>query len=165
MKNYVLGAAVACVSVGAFAEQTPIEGTVESKCVITTDTAGVYGNPVPYTLSTAPADGGVVPVVRYDVISGDYYKASIEYPLMFSTAPELTDVVNFTGSVFTAEVSDALMAEYDIEKVEFNNVTEFNLTYPGSVWFAVESLASYGFNKSFPAGSYNAVVNAECIAI
>lgn len=165
MKNYVLGAVAACVSVGAMAEQTPIEGVVESKCVITTDTAGVYGNPVPYSLSTDPADGGVTPIVRYDVISGEYYKASIEYPINFTTSPSLDDVVNFVGAVSTSEVSDALMSEYDVNKVEFNNVTEFDLIYPGSVWFKIDSEATYGFNKSFPAGSYNAVVNAECIAI
>lgn len=155
----------AAMAATAAAEETPIEGNVESKCVITTDTVGIYGNPLPYTLSTAAADGGVLPIIRYDVISADYYKAVIDYPNEFTTSPSLDDVVNWTGDVSTESVSDAAMAAYDTDKVEYNNTTEFDLTVAGSVWFKVDSAAEYGFNKSFPAGGYTAVVNAECIAI
>ena len=37
---------------------------VESKCIITTDTEGVYGNSTASNLSTDAADGGVEPVIR-----------------------------------------------------------------------------------------------------
>ena len=40
----------------------PVSGSVESKCVVTQDVIGVYGNPLPGVLSTDPADGGVRPV-------------------------------------------------------------------------------------------------------
>jgi hypothetical protein len=153
------------VAFSATAEETPIEGTVEAKCVITTDTVGVYGNPVPYKLSNAATDGGVLPVIRYDVISADYYKASIDYPIEFSSAPSLTDSVTWTGDVSVADTSDAGMSGYDAAKVEFNNTTEFELTVAGSTWFKVDSTAEYGYQKAFPAGSYSAVVNAECVAL
>ena len=55
------------VASAAFANETPIVGNVSSKCSIYTDKAGVYGNPTPDELSTLPVDGGVLPVVRYDV--------------------------------------------------------------------------------------------------
>lgn len=162
MKKLIL--ATALISCGVIAEDVPISGTVESKCVITTDTQGVYGNPTPNVLSTATADGGVQPIIRYDVISADYYKAKITYPDDFSSSPTLEDVVNWTGSVAVGEVTDAGMSAYDTNKVEYNNVYETDLTIAGSTWFKVESEANYGYDKSFPAGNYNAVVQAECIA-
>lgn len=149
----------------AAAGEAPIMGTVQSKCVIVTDTVGVYGNPSPSILSTAAVDGGVQPIIRYDVINADYYKAVITYPNEFSSSPALNDVVNWTGSVSVAEVSDAQMSAYDQNKIEYNNVTEIDLSVAGTVWFTVASQADYGFNKSFPAGSYNAVVTAECVAL
>lgn len=153
----VLSAAVA-------AENVPIVGTVESKCVIVTEIPGVYGNPSPSVLSTAPADGGILPIVRYDVVIADYYKAVISTPDSFSSSPTLDDIVNWTGVVSVNEVTDPAMSAYDTEKVEYNNITEFNLSVAGSTWFKVESTADYGYNKAFPAGTYNAVVEAECIA-
>ena len=41
-----------------------ITGTVESRCIVNTDTPGVYGNPNAYTLTTLPASAGQVPIVR-----------------------------------------------------------------------------------------------------
>jgi hypothetical protein len=149
----------------AFAVDAPITGNVASKCVIVTDTAGVYGNPTPSVLSTAAADGGVEPIVRYDVISADFYKAVISTPDSFSSSPALNDVVNWTGSVSVAEVTDPLMSAYDTNKRTFNNVTEFDLTVAGTVWFKVSSQADYGATKAFPGGTYVSVVNAECIAL
>lgn len=165
MKKLAILLVCSGIAAPAFSEEAPIEGVVESKCVITTDTTGVYGNPVPYKLSAAAADGGVLPIVRYDVVSADYYKAVIDYPNEFTTSPVLDDVVAWTGSVGTDQVSDAGMSAYDTNKVEYNNTTEFELTIAGSTWFKVESTAEYGFNKSLPAGNYTAMVNAECIAI
>ena len=149
----------------ALAEETPIEGTVEAKCVITTDTTGVYGNPVPYKLSTAATDGGVLPIIRYDVVSADYYKASIDHPNSFSSAPSLDDTVSWSGSTSVNEVSDTNMSSYDTNKVTFNNTTEFDLTVAGSTWFKVSSTAEYGYQKAFPAGTYSAIVTAECVAL
>ena len=53
---------------------------------------------------------------------------------------------------------------YGEAKVEYDNVTEFDLTLAGSTWFSVESEAKYGVGKSLPGGEYKANVVAECIA-
>lgn len=165
MFKKVLAATVALFVGSVAAGEAPITGTVQSKCVIVTDTVGIYGNPSPSILSTAAADGGVEPIIRYDVINADYYKAVITTPNDFSSSPALTDVVNWTGTVEVAEVTDAGMSAYDQNKIQYNNVTEVDLTIAGTVWFKVSSQADYGYNKSFPAGTYNAVVTAECVAL
>ena len=149
----------------AFAEEIPISGTVESKCIVTQDTAGVYGNASPETLSTATADGGVHPVVRYDVIQADYYMSRITHPTSFTESPALSDTVTWTGATSVDQVSDSEMSAYDSNKVEYDNVTEVDLSIAGSTWFQVESEADYGYGKAFPGGQYQAVVTAECIAI
>lgn len=148
----------------AYAVETPIVGNVQAKCSIYTDTQGVYGNPSPSVLSTATADGGVTPIIRYDVASADYYTAKMTWPNAFSTAPGLPDAVNWTGDVEVAEVSDPLMSDYETNKIKYDNVVEFNLTVAGSTWFRVPSTVEYGYGKSFPAGQYTAIVTAECIA-
>lgn len=163
-RNLIVGSLALCASI-AQAEEVYIEGSVESRCTITTDTPGVYGNPTPYELSTAPADGGVVPIVRFDVITGDYYKAVVNHPDTFSSSPVLDDIVTWTGTVSVNEVSDPLMSDYDTNKVEYNNTTEFNLTVAGTTWFEIESSASYGYQTPFPAGNYTAAVEAECVAL
>lgn len=56
------------------------------------------------------------------------------------------------------------MSAYEAAKVEYENVTEFDLTLAGSTWFSVESEATYGVGKSLPGGEYKANVVAECIA-
>ena len=142
----------------------PITGNVESKCVITTDTPGVYGNPLSDKLSTLPSDGGVNPIIRYDIIEASAYKARISYPLEFSTSPSLNDIVNWDGDVEIEEVSNAAMSEWESTKVQYENVTEFDLELAGSVWFKTESEAEYGYGKSFPGGTYRSAVTAECIA-
>ena len=149
----------------ANAEEMEVIGNVESKCVVVPDTAGVYGNPSPSILSSDPTDGGVDPIVRFDVIQASFYKARIVHPNSFSEAPSLNDVVNWTGDTATDQVSDANMSAYDAAKIEFDNVTEFDLTVAGSTWFKTESQADYGYGKAFPAGVYRAVVSAECITI
>lgn len=149
----------------ALSEDVPITGTVASRCVIYTETPGVYGNPSPSILSTAAVDGGVQPIIRYDVVVAGYYKAVITTPNSFSSSPALADVVNWTGSVDVSRVSDAAMSAYSTTKRQYNNVTEINLTVPGSVWFKADSKADYGFNKAFPAGAYRSIVTASCIAV
>ena len=138
----------------AVAEDIPIVGNVESKCVIQTDTTGVYGNPTPSELSTDTADGGVAPIVRFDVAQADYYKALISHPESFSQSPSLSDTVSWTGSVSVDQVSDTNMSSYDTNKVEYNNTTEYDLTVAGTTWFSISSEAEYGFDKAFPGGQY-----------
>ena len=162
MKKLLL--VTAMLSANALAN-VPIMGTVESKCVITTETPGIFGNPTPSVLSTDAVDGGITPVVRFDVATADYYKAVISTPNEFTTSPELADVVTWSGVVEVAEVTDPSMAAYDTNKRVYNNTFEFDLTVAGTVWFKSSSSASYGYDKSFPAGNYNAVVEATCIAI
>lgn len=149
----------------ASAVEVPIVGNVAAKCVIVPDTSGVYGNPTPDELSTAAADGGVLPIVRFDVLQANFFKAVITTPSAFSVSPALSDVVNWTGSVSTSKVSVAGMSAYDTNKVVYNNTSEFNLTIAGTTWFKAESTAKYGAGKAFPSGTYRAVVVAECIAL
>jgi hypothetical protein len=165
-KALAIGCFAALSVVGrASAVEVPVVGNVAAKCVIVMDTAGVYGNPTPNELSTDAVDGGVEPVVRFDVIQADYYKAVISTPNAFSSGPTLSDVVNWTGSVSVARVSDPLMSAYDTNKRTYDNVTEFDLTVAGSTWFKASSKALYGFNKAFPSGTYRAIINADCIAL
>lgn len=147
------------------AEDVPITGVVSSRCTIYTETAGVYGNPSPSILSTAAADGGVQPIVRYDVVQSGYYKAVITTPNNFTSSPTLDDTVKWTGSVDVSRVTDAAMSAYSTAKREYNNTTEITLSVPGSVWFKADSKAEYGYNKAFPAGQYKSIVTASCIAI
>ena len=162
-----VGVALACsafISTAALAGDTPIVGNVESKCSIFTDKEGVFGNPTPDKLSTASSSGGVTPVIRYDVIQGGYYDAKIAFPDAFSSSPSLADSVTWTGSTVVSTVGETAMSDYETNKITYNNVTEFDLHTAGTVWFEVESTAEYGVGKSFPAGSYTALVTAECIA-
>jgi len=164
-KKLGIALAVAGLSASVLAEDVQITGTVESKCLVVTDTIGIYGNPTPNLLTTDGASGGVIPIIRYDVIIADYYKARISHPNGFSEAPSLNDVVTWTGGTTVAEVTDAGMSAYDTDKIEFDNITEVDLSIAGSTWFQVESEADYGYDKAFPAGIYRTVVTAECIAI
>ena len=161
-KTIAVSAALLVGSV--MAADVPITGEVMSKCSIYTDTAGVYGNPTPSTLSTSPQSGGVTPVVRYDVVLADAYKARISTPDGFTSSPSLTDAVIFTGSVTVDKVSDIGMSGYEAAKVTYNNVTEYDLTIAGSTWFGITSAMSYGVDKALPGGTYKAVATAECIA-
>lgn len=149
----------------AAAAEVPITGDVSSKCVIHTDTVGVYVNPTPDVLTTAAADGGVAPIIRYDVVNANTYKAVITTPIDFSSSPVLNDTLAWTGSTSVSSVTDPAMSAYDTNKRTYNNVTEFDLTVAGTVWFKSESSVSYGYNKSLPGGRYRAIIVAECIAL
>ena len=149
----------------ALAEEAPIEGTVQSRCVIQTDTAGVYGNPNAYTLTTDPTDGGALAIIRFDVTLADAYKAEITAPSSFSSSPSLPDVVTWTGDTEVDQVSDATgMGSYETNKVEQGMKDIYDLTATGSTWFKTSSEATMGGNKAFPGGNYTAWVVAECIA-
>ena len=142
----------------------PITGNVEAKCVIQTTKDGVYGNPIASKLSTTPADGGVLPVIRFDVSIADSYTANITNPTSFSSSPALTDTVAWTGSTSVTQTSDAGMSGYEAAKVVVDNTTIFDLTLAGSTWFSTASSATYGSSKPFVGGVYTALVQASCIA-
>lgn len=148
-----------------YADNPTIRGTVASKCSVYTTTQGVYGNPSPDVLSTAAADGGVQPIVRYDVAIGGYYYGKISYPTSFTSSPTLTNsAVAWEGSVTVNQVSVPAMSAYTNSVITFDNTYQYDLTEAGSTWFKISSKASYGYNQAFPAGSYVANVIAECIA-
>jgi hypothetical protein len=149
----------------AQAENVPINGTVQSRCIIQTDNPGVYGNPNAYTLTTNPSDGGEVAIVRFDVSLADAYYAVITAPSEFSSSPSLPDVVTFTGDTEVDAVSDATgMGSYETNKIEYGMTDKYDLTATGSTWFKTSSTATMGGNKAFPGGNYTALVVAECIA-
>ena len=153
------------IGMAASAADVPINGTVQSRCIIQTDTAGVYGNPNAYTLTTDPADGGVLSVVRFDVSLADAYYAVITAPSEFSSSPNLPDIPTFTGDTEVQSVSDATgMGSYESSKVEYGMTDKYDLTATGSTWFKTSSVVTMGGNRAFPGGNYTAVVTAECIA-
>lgn len=144
----------------------PINGFIESKCVIQSDTAGMFGNPTVDKLSTKATDGGVMPIIRYDIVTASKYKAVITTPTNFSNSPNLSDTVDWTSTTVAGQMSDAAMSVFNTNKVIYNNghTTSFDLVKAGSVWFNVTSEAKYGFGKALPSGSYTALIVAECIA-
>lgn len=163
MKHLAIAALIALPNM-AMAEGVQIEGTVQAKCVIRTDRNGVYGNPIASKLSTMPADGGVTPIIRYDVALAGYYIARITHPTSFSTSPALPDTLAWTGGTSVSSVSNPQMSAYDAAKVEYDATTEFDLNVSGTTWFKVDSAAEYGYDKAFPAGTYRSVIQADCIA-
>lgn len=165
-KHFLILTAGLALCAPAFAAETaPINGTVQSRCIIQTDNPGTYGNPNAYTLTTAPADGGELAVIRFDVTLADAYYASITAPTEFSSSPTLPDVVTWTGDTQVKAVSDATgMGTYETNKIELGMTDKYDLTATGSVWFETTSTATLGGNKAFPGGNYTALVVAECIA-
>lgn len=164
-KKLLLTSTFLLTSICAYAEDVPITGSVQSRCVITTDTPGVYGNPNAYTLTTTPADGGVKPIVRYDVTLADAYYAQITTPTSFSQSPSLTETTTWTGSTSVSAMSDSTnMGSYETNKVTFGQTTQYDLTATGSTWFESSSTVTNGGNKAFPGGTYTAVVEAVCVA-
>jgi len=159
------GAMTVAIIGHAQAENTPITGTVQSRCVISTDTPGVFGNPNAYTLDTDPTNGGQLAVTRFDVTLADAYYAVITAPSEFSSAPSLPDQPVWTGDTEVQAVSDATgMGSYETDKIEYDYTDKYDLTATGSTWFKTTSKAVMGGNKAFPGGSYTALVVAECIA-
>ena len=143
-----------------------ITGTVESRCIVNTDTPGVYGNPNAYTLTTLPASAGQVPIIRIDTSLANAYNAQISYPTSFSTSPSLSDTTAWTGAVAVAQTSSSDMSGYQAASTTTGAARTYGLTIAGTTWFTVSSTATYGGGqqKPFPGGAYKAVVLAECIA-
>jgi hypothetical protein len=149
----------------AYAEQVPINGTVQSRCIISVDTPGVYGNPNAYTLTTDAASNGQGAIVRFDVTLADAYYAEITAPAEFSSSPTLPDTVTWTGDTSVSAMSDATgMGSYETNKVELGMTDKYDLTATGSTWFTTSSTATMGGNRAFPGGNYTALVEASCVA-
>jgi len=169
-KNMITGAAfmgflLAAQPGIAQADETPINGTVQSRCIIQTDTSGTFGNPNAYTLTTSSSDGGEQAVIRIDVTLADSYYAEITAPQDFSSSPTLPDQVMWTGDTTVKTVSDATtMGAYESNKIELGMMDRYDLTATGSTWFQTSSIATMGGNKAFPGGNYTALVQADCIA-
>lgn len=155
----------ATVTSYATAEQIPITGTVQSKCIIQVDQPGVFGNPNAYTLTTTAADGGRSASTRVDVTLANAYFVTFTHPDSFSSSPSIPDVVTWTGTTEVSAVSDATgMGTYETDKIVNGNQTRYEMTATGSTWFESEITASLGGSKAFPGGNYTAMVEAECIA-
>ena len=144
---------------------TPINGTVQSRCVIQTDTPGTYGNPNAYELSTRANAGGDNAVIRVDVTLANSYYVNITAPSEFASSPTLPDVVTWTGDTTVKTLSDATgMSAYESSKQELGMTDKYDLTATGSTWFKSSVSATMGGNKAFPGGTYTAVVEAVCVA-
>ena len=147
---------------------TNINGTVESRCTVNTDTSGYYGNPNAYTLTTLPASAGQVPIIRIDTSLANAYKAQISYPTSFSSSPSLGDTTVWTGGVTVEQTSSTDMSGYQAASTTADGgaMRIYPLSIAGATWFSVASVATYGGGqqKAFPGGSYTAVVVAECVA-
>ena len=154
------------VATTAYAANIDITGTVQSRCIVNTDTPGVYGNPNAYTLTTLPASAGQVPIVRIDSSLANAYNAQISYPTSFTTSPSLSDTTAWTGAVGVAQTSSSDMSGYQAASTTTGAARTYALTHAGTTWFSVASTATYGGGqqKPFPGGSYKAVILAECIA-
>tara|TARA_R100000951_G_scaffold14991_5_gene11755 strand:- start:3241 stop:3738 length:498 start_codon:yes stop_codon:yes gene_type:complete len=163
MKKILAASALACLATPVLANNTPISGVVESRCLIVTEVTGIYGNPAAHKLSTKAADGGVLPKIRTDVSQADAYKVKFTTPEAFSSSPTLSDSLAWTGEITVSAVGVAGMSVYETNKVEYNNHTEYDMTLAGSTWFTVESTVEYGSSKSLPGGEYSAIVTATCI--
>lgn len=157
--------AIGLSALGAQAAQVPINGTVQSRCIIQTDQPGVFGNPNAYTLTTDAAQGGLAASTRVDVSLANSYFVTFTSPTQFSASPSLPDTVTWTGSTEVSAMSDATgMGGYEAAKIVTGNTTRYELTATGSTWFATDSTATMGGNKAFPGGNYTALVEVECIA-
>ena len=145
---------------------TNINGNVESRCTVNTDTVGYYGNPNAYTLTTTPASGGQKPIVRFDVSLANAYYAQVSYPTSFSSSPSLSDTVAWTGAVAVAQSSGSDFDGYQTASTTTGALRQYAMGHAGTLWIDVQSEATYGGGqqKAFPGGSYTAVVVAECVA-
>jgi hypothetical protein len=157
--SVIIGGSTASVA------DTPINGTVQSRCIIQTDRPGTYANPNAYTLTTSPTDGGELARIRVDVSLANAYYVNITAPEEFSSSPNLPDQVTWTGDTEVDALSDATgMGSYETNKIELGMVDRYDLTATGSTWFKTSSVATMGGSKAFPGGNYTAIVAAECIA-
>ena len=162
-----IAAVASLMATSGFAQDngTPINGNVQSRCIIQTDKAGTYANPNAYTLTTSPTDGGELARIRVDVSLAGAYYVEITAPTEFSSSPNLPDIVSWTGDTEVDAVSDATgMGSYETNKVELGMTDRYDLNATGSTWFKTSSMATMGGSKAFPGGAYSSLVEASCIA-
>ena len=166
MKKLLITLSLILGATPILAENIDVSGTVQSRCTVNVDTPGVYGNPNAYTLTTAPASAGQVPIVRFDVTLADAYFAQISYPTAFTVSPSLPDTVAWTGAVTVVQTSSSDMSGYQAASTTSGSMRQYALTIAGTTWFDATSIATYGGgqNKAFPGGEYKAVVLAQCVA-
>ena len=148
----------------AFAVSVDIDGSVESRCTIAMTEPGKYGNPNAYTLTTVPASGGQVPIIRFDTTLANAYYAQVSYPTSFTVSPSLSDNVTWTGAVTVKATGESGMSGYQTASTESGSMRQYDLTVAGAVWLQSTSVAVYGGNRAFPGGTYKSVVLAECVA-
>ena len=168
MKKLIITMSLLLGCTPVVAENIYIDGTVESRCSIFTDTSGFWGNPSAFKLSTLPADGGRVPVIRYDVSLASAYRAEISTPISFSSSPTLSDSTVFTGAVTVTQTSSSDMSGYQAASTTpASNTRAYALTVAGSTWFSASSLALYGGGNQtpYPSGSYKGIVLATCVPL
>ena len=168
MKNFIATLSLMLAFSPVLAENIYINGDVESRCSIVQDTAGRWGNPSANVLTTLPASGGQVPVIRYDYSLANAYYASISTPISFSSSPSLSDSTVFTGVVSVTQTSSSDMSGYQAASTTpAANTRQYGLTIAGTTWFSATSIATHGGgnNTPFPSGAYTGIVVASCIAM
>jgi len=79
MKNFIVTLSLMLAFSPVLAENIYINGDVASRCSIVEDTAGRWGNPSANVLTTLPASGGQVPVIRFDYSLANAFYASSKY--------------------------------------------------------------------------------------
>lgn len=167
MKNFIVTFSLMLSCSLIMAENIYIDGEVESRCSIVQDTAGRYGNPSANVLTTLPASGGQVPIIRFDYSLANAYYASISTPVSFSSSPSLSDSTVFTGAIAVTQTSSSDMSGYQAASTTpASNTRQYSLTHAGTTWFSATSVATHGGGNStpFPSGSYRSIVLASCIA-
>jgi hypothetical protein len=166
MKKLLITLSLILGATPILAENIDVSGTVQSRCTVNVDTPGIYGNPNAYTLTTAPASAGQVPIVRFDVTLANAYFAQISYPTAFTSSPSLPDTVAWSGAVTVVQTSSSDMSGYHAASTTSGSMRQYALTIAGTTWFDATSIVTYGGgqNKAFPSGAYKAVVLAQCIA-
>ena len=168
MKNFIATLSLMLAFSPVLAENIYINGDVASRCSIVEDTAGRWGNPSANVLTTLPASGGQVPVIRFDYSLANAFYASISTPISFSSSPSLSDSTVFTGVVAVTQTSSSDMSGYQAASTTpAANTRQYALTVAGTTWFSATSVATHGGGNStpFPSGSYTGIVVASCIAM
>ena len=167
MKKLIITMSLILSCTPILAENIYIDGEVQSRCSIVSDTAGRYGNPSAFLLTTVPASGGQVPIIRFDYSLANAYYASISTPVSFSTSPSLSDSTVFTGAVAVVQTSSSDMSNYQSQSTTpASNTRQYALTIAGTTWFSATSVATHGGgnNTPYPSGSYRSTIVASCIA-
>ena len=167
MKKLIITMSLILGCTPVVAENIYINGDVASRCSIVQDTAGSWGNPSANVLTTLPASGGQVPIIRFDYSLANAFYANISTPISFSTSPSLSDSTVFTGVIAVTQSSSSDMSGYQAASTTPTaNSRQYALTHAGTTWFSATSVATHGGGNltPFPSASYTGIVVASCIA-